>query len=227
MKTLTCFLFICMLMSTGSYAQKIVRKNRADLYFNFGTNQPAGSPVISNGAFNSPALFSNMKKSFSYEVQYMHALWKKIYLGGSLEQTNFSEWSYSDLSTYSGTSASIFSVSPVVMLKTNVLKDKISFFVSALPGLNQISVKTSNQSTINSDPMQAPFESKTLCFGIGLRGGLNIVWNSFSGISLSAGYQTLFVNSMLYSEKRVNYLDIKAGLFLRLQKDKKYKYSDL
>jgi len=224
-------ILLLLVLFNDCVSQRIVQENKSDIYFIGGINQPLGNPVIVNGTFNSAALFSNMGNSYSFELQYVHRIFKKIYLGGSVDQTSFSGWRRSDLSTYSGTVATAYSVSPVVMFKTTIFRsrsfNKLNFLASVLPGMSRVNVKTAHQSTINGDGTQTPFESNAMGFGIELRCGLNIIVKSSVGINISAGYQDLFVNSLLYQEKQIRFLNLKAGLFYRLNKDKKYRYSGL
>jgi len=207
--------------------QRIVPRNGADLYIYYGPNLFIGDAMVSAGAFKYPALFSNMTQSNSVEIQYAKSVRRFIYVGVNAGQTSMQGWTSNDGSTaYTGTTVGITNFSALAMCKVD-LSNKLSWHLSVLPGLGRVDVLTSATSEVNNGSNATPFHSITTDAQLAVRAGMNLILKSNLGISLSVGYQTWFLNSNLYVDKRATLINGRLGLFWRLEKNRKYRYSDL
>jgi hypothetical protein len=225
-------LILTVIVAAELPAQRIIVKNKADFYLYLGTNLPTGPLDYGTG---KPALISNMGASTSLDLQYVQSIWKGLYLGGVIRKSNFSSWSYSagltGATTYAGTTVQILSASPVFMLKsqTQEIKEfrKLSCFISIVPGFHRIDTKTSQSSGINSNDPSIPLTVQSTRFGVGGNAGVDYVFSSSIGLSVTFGYQQIATKSQVYQESSFSFVTLKAGLFYRMFKDKKYRYSNL
>ncbi|SRR5258708_37537047 len=217
--------FVIVLLWKPIAAQRIVIHNKADLYVATGIGIPLGASNFSNG----PALLANMKTSNLFEIRFLQQLGRRFYLGADITQSTFSGWSNVSGSMYSGATTRLLSFSPILQFKINAQTlrslGKFSLSVSVAPGLTRIFTNTTSESSINNTTPRTILTITSLRPGVSAELGVNYVASNSIGWFLAVSYSQVQANSRIYLENSFAFLNVKAGLFYRLQKDKKYKYS--
>ena len=207
------------------FCQKIVIGTRDELYFSVGSNFPVGPKNFEN----EPSLLANMKSGQSIDVRYVSSLSRSLYAGAWAGLSEFSNWSTSNNPLYLGTSMTFLSAGPSVMYKpwASGMKSihKLNFCVSLSPGVSQLKVNTSRDSEINAGSKANPLKVQSLRFTIGAKAGLNCILTNSVGVTLQAGYQYTVADSKIFPDKSFSYINLSLGVFYRLFKDKRYKYS--
>lgn len=206
--------------------QKIAVGARDELHVSAGYNFPVGAKKIDNQF----CLLSNMKSSPSFEVRYMTTALRNLYLGAWVGVAKFTDWSASPNALYDGTSINFFSIGPSVTYKPGVVKrsrNKTNFCITFSPGISRIKVSTDSGSEINGNSNTDPLTVQSQRFTFGTTVGLNHVVTHSFGFSILAGYQYTVADSQIFPDKNFSYFTLRTGVFYRLFKDKKYKYSGI
>jgi hypothetical protein len=228
MKKATTILIICILTLTvieGS-CQKFLISARDEIQISVGYNLALGAEKVGQ----EYSLLTNMKAVPSADIRYLTSLSKNLKAGIWGGVAMFNDWNAGSEGLYAGTSMRFLSAGGSVMYTPGLSansKKALNFCIMFSPGISRINVKTAGSSAINGDPTQDALVVRSTRFTMGLHAGLRYVFNDACGATLMAGYQYTPANSKIFPDNSFSWLNVRAGVFYRLFKDKKYKYSGL
>jgi hypothetical protein len=120
------------------------------------------------------------------------------------------------------------SIGPLLTYKTGgftSMRSKVQLVIAIAPGVSQITVTTTKDSEVNGTPVVMPLTVKSQRFTLGTSLALNYIFNQSLGMSIGAGYQHTEANSQIFPDKTFSSVNLRLGVFFRLSKDRKYKYS--
>jgi hypothetical protein len=224
--TIIIFLILTFCVQT-LFSQRIILSNKADLYFSFGIVKPLGAKDYGNSA----ALLGNMKSNTSIDVTYAQHLYKPVYFGVLASYSKFNSWSHGNIHTFDGTTTTILGTGPVLGLKSQPTQlyglKTVVLNASVSPMINIISTKTSPGATINDTDPNIPLTVSSSRFGVEVRGGAECFITNAIGATFGIGYRNIAAKSQIFPEKQFSFLTFRVGVFYRLMKNKKYRYSDL
>jgi Outer membrane protein beta-barrel domain len=205
------------------FSQKIIIGARAELHVYTGYNLPIGPKQLADDL----CLLTNMKSSLALEGRYMTYLLPRFGLGANIGYAEFIGDSQESNFLYNGTRLNILTVGPALAYRIGAPGKKVSLFFSASPGLSRIKILTDRESSINGNPLVDPLIVTSQRFSLGTHVGLNYALSHSIGLSIAGGYQYTQSNSKIFADKSYSFINLRMGVFCRLFKDRRYKYSEI
>jgi len=213
--------------------QVLVAESKAALKVSYQYIIPMGSAEATRGSFTFPALFSNFRKGHGFSVQFRRDVNKSPFtLGFRGAMMSFSDWWYnSDATAFQSADASVNALNVCLGVKTRFHEkgrfNKLNFSGSISPGFYFISANLPvaiNQYVSNSgNPSNISGNSESGLFGVLVNAGAEYAVSNSLALHIEGGYEYIPKNSsVVYMEKSIQWVQISAGLTLRLMVNKDY-----
>ncbi|RAW00368.1 hypothetical protein [Pseudochryseolinea flava] len=216
-----------LLLQRHGYAQNLVVDARDELQISVSVQAPIGS----KNADAKPTLFPNMKPGIGYDVRYTTKLFSRLRIGAWVNYASFNDWSHSTASDYKDAKIKFSSFGPTIVYRLPLPFEKhnnvFRVDVCLSPGLTNLDVNTTRESSINLDSSTPPLTVEATRFTMGIDAHFSYLKNRTYGFSLAVGYQHVNAESKVFPDSYYGAWSMRAGFLFRIKQDKQFKYSTL
>lgn len=226
----TFVLFLFLAVANPGQSQILVPESNTRLIVRYGVAIPMGSEEATKGSFVSAALLKNFKSGTNATIQFTQRVYKTFHAGLSLSYSEFYTWSYPGSIDFDRSRVSINSIQFDLMYRSRFaeqgLMNKLSWSLGFSPGLYQTTLRSPNglygyiPGAINNG--LSDYSLSTTAMGFSGHAGIEYVVHNYVALQLDCAYHSVPNRSVAYDDSRLTWMQITAGLVLRLGKKHNY-----
>ena len=217
------------LLCYNGYAQLI--DNRVNFYFGVTSANFSGDKALQEGSFISASLYPNYHTATGKSIKAFIDLNPLISVGVGFDLLYATDWNNLPYTDYTGSSTTVYTVSPTIQFHTRFknagISNRVKVFAQIAPAIGQskINLTTPLFAVQPQDGSRLSVtQSSDIFYGIKGSTGLEVAINQYSGVYFSYSFQKNVASSKFYNDKQFSFTQMDFGIFLRFKRDKRYFY---
>lgn len=200
-------------------------ENSINIGISYSMNFPKGKKTTSVQNIIIPSIFSNFTSCMSIKTFANYKLTSRSYIGLKYGFTDFRNWSNTSSDLFSNSYLYQHTGFFTTQYDIFKLKNNLSLFLQINPYINHTTLKLQHDFVgyISSDDSSTDFYTSNFGYGFESSIGIQYPINSFGGIKANYGINKGWSKS-LFIDKSYYYTFCEAGIYIRLLKNKRFRY---